>query len=119
MFNELSTGQKRLVLIARALVSKAPLLLLDEPTSNLDLGNKYRVISILRKIVNERDITVITAGHDIDLALSSDWVVAIKDGELLAMGSPDDIINEDTLSKLYGINIRVLRLNGRRLIYVE
>jgi iron complex transport system ATP-binding protein len=119
MFNELSTGQKRLVLIARALVSKAPLLLLDEPTSNLDLGNKYRVISILRKIVDERDITVITAGHDIDLALSSDWVVAIKDGELLAMGSPDDIINEDTLSKLYGINIKVLRLNGRRLIYVE
>jgi len=119
MFNELSTGQKRLVLIARALVSKAPLLLLDEPTSNLDLGNKYRVISILRKIVDERDITVITAGHDIDLALSSDWVVAIKDGELLAMGSPDDIINEDTLSKLYGINIRVLRLNGHRLIYVE
>jgi iron complex transport system ATP-binding protein len=119
MFNELSTGQKRLILIARALVSKAPLLLLDEPTSNLDLGNKYRVISILRKIVDERDITVITAGHDIDLALSSDWVVAIKDGELLAMGSPDDIINEDTLSKLYGINIRVLRLNGHRLIYVE
>jgi iron complex transport system ATP-binding protein len=119
MFNELSTGQKRLVLIARALVSKAQLLLLDEPTSNLDLGNKYRVISILRKIVDERYITVITAGHDIDLALSSDWVVAIKDGELLAMGSPDDIINEDTLSKLYGINIRVLRLNGRRLIYVE
>ncbi|KUO88988.1 MAG: ABC transporter, partial [Vulcanisaeta sp. MG_3] len=119
MFNELSTGQKRLVLIARALVSKAPLLLLDEPTSNLDLGNKYRVISILRKIVDERDITVITAGHDIDLALSSDWVVAIKDGELLAMGSTDDIINEDTLSKLYGINIRVLRLNGHRLIYVE
>jgi len=119
MFNELSTGQKRLVLIARALVSKAPLLLLDEPTSNLDLGNKYRVISILRKIVDERGITVITAGHDIDLALSSDWVVAIKDGELLAMGSPDDIINEDTLSKLYGINIRVLRLNGHRLIYVE
>jgi iron complex transport system ATP-binding protein len=119
MFNELSTGQKRLVLIARALVSKAPLLLLDEPTSNLDLGNKYRVISILRKIVNERDITVITAGHDIDLALSSDWVVAIKDGKLLAMGSPDDIINEDTLSKLYGINIKVLRLNGHRLIYVE
>jgi iron complex transport system ATP-binding protein len=119
MFNELSTGQKRLILIARALVSKAPLLLLDEPTSNLDLGNKYRVISILRKIVNERDITVITAGHDIDLALSSDWVVAIKDGELLAMGSPDDVINEDTLSKLYGINIKVLRLNGHRLIYVE
>jgi len=119
MFNELSTGQKRLVLIARALVSKAPLLLLDEPTSNLDLGNKYRVISILRKIVDKRDITVITAGHDIDLALSSDWVVAIKNGELLAMGSPDDVINEDTLSKLYGINIKVLRLNGRRLIYVE
>jgi iron complex transport system ATP-binding protein len=119
IFNELSTGQKRLVLIARALVSKAPLLLLDEPTSNLDLGNKYRVISILRKIVDERDITVITAGHDIDLALSSDWVVAIKDGELLAMGSPDDVINEDTLSKLYGINIKVLRLNGHRLIYVE
>ncbi|MGC9152576.1 MAG: ABC transporter ATP-binding protein [Vulcanisaeta sp.] len=118
-FDELSTGQKRLVLIARALASKAPLLLLDEPTSNLDLGNKYRVISILRRIVKDREVTVVTAGHDIDLAMHSDWVIAIKNGELLAMGTPGDIINDKVLSELYDIKIEVFDVGGRRFIYIR
>lgn len=119
MFDELSTGQKRLVLIARALASKAPLLLIDEPTSNLDLGNKYRVIHTLRRIVNERRVTVIAAGHDIDLALASDWVVALKDGEVMAMGAPDDIINGKVLSELYGVDVEVFDVDGHRLVYVR
>ncbi|BDR90943.1 ABC transporter [Vulcanisaeta souniana JCM 11219] len=118
-FDELSTGQKRLTLIARALSSKAPLLLLDEPTSNLDLGNKYRVILILRRVVSDRGITVIATGHDIDLALASDWVVAIRDGEVMAMGAPGDIINSKVLSELYGIDVEVLEVNGYRLIHVR
>ena len=118
-FDELSTGQKRLVLIARALASKAPLLLIDEPTSNLDLGNKYRVIHALRKIVNDKGITVITASHDIDLALASDWVVALKNGEVMAMGHPGDVINEEVLSELYGVDVKVISVDGHRLIYVH
>ena len=118
-FNELSTGQRRLVLIARALASGAPLLLLDEPTAGLDLGNKYRVINVLRRIVDERGVTVIAATHDIDLALRSDWVVAIKDGRLLAMGDPINIINEDVLSRLYGVEVRILNFNGHKIVYVD
>ena len=117
-FDELSTGQKRLVLIARALASRAPLLLMDEPTSNLDLGNKYRVINALRRIVNDKGVTVIVASHDIDLALASDWVVALRSGEVMAMGHPVDIISDEVLSKLYGINVRVISVDGHRLIYV-
>ena len=117
-FDELSTGQKRLVLIARALASGAPLLLMDEPTSNLDLGNKYRVINALRRIVDDKGVTVIVASHDIDLALASDWVVALRSGEVMAMGHPADIISDEVLSKLYGINVRVISVNGHRLIYV-
>ncbi len=118
-FDELSTGQKRLALIARALASRAPLLLLDEPTSNLDLGNKYRVILALRRVVSDRGITVIATGHDIDLALASDWVIAIRDGEVMAMGAPGDIINSKVLSELYGIDVEVLEVNGHRLIHVR
>mgnify|MGYP001772937200 CR=1 FL=1 len=118
-FDELSTGQKRLVLIARALVSGAPLLLMDEPTSNLDLGNKYRVINALRKIVNDRGVTVIVASHDIDLALASDWVVALRNGEVMAMGHPGDIISDKVLSELYGVNVKVISVDGHRLIYVH
>ena len=117
-FDELSTGQKRLVLIARALASRAPLLLMDEPTSNLDLGNKYRVINALRRIVDDKGVTVIVASHDIDLALASDWVVALRGGEVMAMGHPVDIISDEVLSKLYGINVRVISVDGHRLIYV-
>ncbi|WP_048056873.1 ABC transporter ATP-binding protein [Vulcanisaeta moutnovskia] len=118
-FDELSTGQKRLVLIARALASKASLLLLDEPTSNLDLSNKYRVILTLRRIVNDKGITVIATGHDIDLALISDWVIAIRNGDIMAMGVPGDIINSKILSELYDIDVEVLEINGHRLIYVH
>ncbi|ADN49449.1 ABC transporter ATP-binding protein [Vulcanisaeta distributa] len=117
-FDELSTGQKRLVLIARALASKAPLILMDEPTTNLDLSNKYRVIAVLRRIVNE-GITVIAAGHDIDLALASDWVVAIRNGEILAVGSPEEVISDGILSELYGINVRVVSVDGHKLVYVS
>ncbi|GAB6945005.1 ABC transporter ATP-binding protein [Vulcanisaeta sp. JCM 14467] len=117
-FDELSTGQKRLVLIARALASGAPLLLMDEPTSNLDLGNKYRVIHALRRIVNDKGVTVIAASHDIDLALASDWVVALRNGEVMAMGHPSDVISEGVLSELYGVNVKVISVDGHRLIYV-
>ncbi len=118
-FDELSTGQRRLVLIARALASGAPLLLMDEPTANLDLGNKYRVIHTLRRIVNDRGVTVIAASHDIDLALASDWVVALRNGEVMAVGPPEDIINEGVLSELYGVDVRVADIDGHRVVYIR
>ena len=118
-FDELSTGQKRLVLIARALASRAPLLLMDEPTSNLDLGNKYRVIHALRRVVNDMGVTVVAASHDIDLALASDWVVALRSGEVMAMGHPGDVINGDVLSELYGVDVEVVSVDGHRFVYVR
>ncbi|WP_054854086.1 hypothetical protein [Vulcanisaeta distributa] len=62
---------------------------------------------------------MIAAGHDIDLALASDWVVALKDGEVMAMGVPEDIINGKVLSELYGVDVEVFDVDGRRLIYVR
>lgn len=116
--DELSTGQKRLVLIARSLVSGAPLMLIDEPTSNLDLGNKYRIIRVLRGIVDERGAAVVVASHDIDVALASDWVVAVRNGELVAVGSPYDVIRDDVLSELYGVKARVVDIDGHKFAYV-
>ncbi|WP_069807373.1 ABC transporter ATP-binding protein [Vulcanisaeta thermophila] len=117
-FSELSTGQKRLVIIARAVASGARLLILDEPTSNLDLGNKYRVISTLRRLVQDLGVAIVSATHDIDLALASDLVVAIRDGRLVAVGDPASVIREDVLSSVYGVKVRIARVDGRVLVYV-
>jgi iron complex transport system ATP-binding protein len=100
-FEELSTGQKRLVLLARALATGAPIIIVDEPTANLDLGNQLRIHGILRKMANLS--TVIVASHDVELALESDLIIAIKGGRILMQGSPD-ALTPKVIAALYDID---------------
>lgn len=100
-FEELSTGQKRLVLLARALATGAPIIIVDEPTANLDLGNQLRIHWLLRKIANLS--TVIVASHDVELALESDLIVAIKGGHILMQGSPETLTPK-VIATLYDID---------------
>lgn len=104
-FGQLSDGEKQKVMIARALAQQPKLIILDEPTSHLDIKHKVEVVRILRDLVKERNITVILSLHDIDLAIKGcQTVLLIKNGEIIDQGMPEDIIKKGTISKLYDIH---------------
>lgn len=103
-YKELSDGEKQKVMIARALVQEPELIVLDEPTSHLDIKHKVEVIRILQKLVNEKHVTVILSLHDIDLALKGcQTVLLINNGQILAQGTPEEIIHSGSIQSLYGI----------------
>ncbi|MEA4960217.1 ABC transporter ATP-binding protein [Lutispora sp.] len=103
-YNELSDGEKQKVLLARALAQEPELIILDEPTTHLDVKHKLEVMAILKKLTRQKGITVILSLHDIDIALKScDRAVFVKNGEITAFGSPEAIGSNKAISELYDI----------------
>lgn len=103
-YSELSDGEKQKIMIARALVQQPELIVLDEPTSHLDVKHKVEVISILHKLCIEKGITVILSLHDIDLAIKGcQTILLVQDGKIAAQGTPEEIIKAGTIQKLYDI----------------
>lgn len=104
-FSELSDGEKQKVMIARALVQQPELIVLDEPTSHLDIKHKVEVINILQKLCLEKNITVILALHDIDIAIKGcQTILLIQDGKIVDQGIPEEVIKMGTIQNLYDIN---------------
>ncbi|MCG1025537.1 MULTISPECIES: ABC transporter ATP-binding protein [Dehalobacter] len=103
-YAELSDGEKQKVMIARALIQQPELIVLDEPTSHLDVKHKVEVISILRRLCLEKGITVVLSLHDIDLAIKGcETILLIQDGKIAAQGTPEEIIKAGTIQSLYEI----------------
>jgi len=108
-YTQLSGGELRLVLIARALAQQPKILLLDEPTSHLDFRNKAVVLHIIRDLVEKEGLSVLMSEHDPNLALMfSDKVVLMKKGRVIAYGNPREVINEKTMKELYDIDVNIL-----------
>jgi len=107
-FNELSGGQQQKVLIARALAQETGVILLDEPTSNLDIWHQIDVMEILRTLVKKRGLTALLAIHDLNMAARySDVIVMLKRGKIVAAGKPDSVLNAENLESVYGIHANV------------
>jgi iron complex transport system ATP-binding protein len=103
-FSSLSDGEKQKILIARALAQEPELIILDEPTSHLDIKHKVEILRILNRLSAVSGVTVILALHDLDIAVKNcQFVVLIKDGKVVAQGHPEDIIGKDTIGDLYSI----------------
>lgn len=110
-FNEISGGQQQKVLIARALAQDTGVILLDEPTSNLDIWHQIDVMEIIKSLMHKQGLTAIIAIHDLNIAARySDSIVMMKKGKIVAAGKPDIVLNGDNLSTIYGIeaNVRML-----------
>jgi len=111
--NELSGGQQQKVLIARAIAQDPSILLLDEPTSNLDIKHQLEVIEIIREKVMERNISAIMAVHDLNLAAKyTDRIVMMKDGKIFAAGMPDKVLTPENIRSVYGVVAEVINNNG-------
>ena len=104
-FNAISDGQRQRILLARAICQDPELIVLDEPTSFLDIKYKLELLSILRNMAKKRDITVITSLHEIDLAMKiADKIICVKGDHIYRYGAPDEIFDEDMIRKLYDID---------------
>ena len=112
---ELSGGEYQMVTLARALVQQPQILLLDEPTSHLDLSNKSHLLDILNGL-SKQGVTVVFTTHDPDsAAMIADHVILLKAGTILDAGPLSDVFTSEKLSETYNTVVEVLDVNGRRV----
>lgn len=106
-YTEISGGERQLVMIARALAQRAPLLVLDEPTAHLDIGNEVRVMSRVRALADD-GWTVLMVSHAPNHAfLYADEVVVLGDDGLCLTGRPSEVLTEKNLTAVYGVDLQV------------
>ena len=104
----LSGGQKQLAWIAMVLAQDTDVLLLDEPTTFLDLHHQLEVMEIVETLRDEREITVVVVLHDIEQAARhADTIVALRDGKIKARGPPEEVVTEQLLAEVFGIDAEV------------
>lgn len=116
-FDELSAGQHQKIMIARSLTQEPKLMLLDEPTANLDVKYQMLVMRLLRDVARLKNITVVTICHDLNVtAKYADRVVMLYDHHIYSDGTPEQVLTEENISLLYGIGCQVMELQGRPLI---
>lgn len=107
-----SGGEKQLCLIARAIAQQAKILIMDEPSASLDFGNRIRVMQTVRSLAAD-GYAVVQTTHDPEQAfLYSDRILAIHDGRVLACGTPQEVMEDDLMSKLYGIDLEIHSLHN-------
>ena len=114
--DELSGGELQKVMFARALVQEPKVLLLDEPTSSLDLKNQLEILNTVRHTVDENQIAAIFTMHDLNLALRfSDRYVLVKDGKIFKHGGKD-IITPENIKQVYDVDVNVENINGYQVV---
>ncbi len=113
---ELSGGQQQRVFIARALISQPDILVLDEPTSDVDVYHTENILHLLAEL-NQAGQTIIMSTHDVNAAAAHlPWVVCIN-RTIVAQGPPDDVFCKEILDQTYGADLVVHRQNGQLLVY--
>jgi iron complex transport system ATP-binding protein len=106
---ELSGGEWRRVILARALAQEAKVLLLDEPTAGLDLKFQQEVLHLIQSITHEQQLTTMLSIHDLNqAAVFADEIALLGNAELLAIGPPTDVLNEELIERAFGIDVRIL-----------
>ncbi len=106
IYTEISGGERQLVLIARSLAQQPKVLIMDEPTANLDFGNQIKVLLHIRKLA-DKGTTILMSTHNPDHALQfADTVAILSSGEIKSFGQPHEVVTEKNLFQLYGVNIQ-------------
>ena len=109
-FNELSGGEQQKVIIARALAQQPKILLLDEPTSNLDIKHQLEILCILKDLAQSKHCSIIVAMHDLNMASRfSDKMLMLKKGCIFAVGAPEKVLTEENIEAVYGIKAKVTK----------
>src|SRR5216683_1489034 len=108
LMNELSGGERQRAVLARALATEAEILLLDEPTANLDLAHQASMLQLVRAHCDERATAAVIVTHDVNLAAEfSDRVLLLKNGREIAVGTPRQVLNPQLLRTVFGLEVLV------------
>jgi iron complex transport system ATP-binding protein len=112
----LSGGERQLAKVARALAQRPRVLLFDEPTAHLDLNNKGRVLDMIRSMADD-GVAVVLTTHDPNAAAAvADHVVLLKEGQTVATGPVDVVLNSENLSQTYEMKVEVTSVQGRPVV---
>lgn len=115
--SRLSGGQRQRVWIAMALAQGTEILFLDEPTTYLDIRYQIEILELVKKLNREYGMTIIMVLHEINQAIYfSDQIIGLCDGKVLVQGEPDEVITEESIRALYGIELKVTRIDGRKFV---
>jgi iron complex transport system ATP-binding protein len=116
-YTQLSSGERRLVLIARALAQHSDILVLDEPTTFLDPKHETGLMDLVRKLAVEKKKTVLVTLHNLDVAVKySDMLVFLKEGRVVSAGRPDETLTAELLERVYDIPMSIFEHAGRKFI---
>ncbi len=120
-YNELSAGQHQRVSLARGLVQETDIMILDEPTANLDVKHQVYVTQMLRALADEEGKLIIMICHDLNIAAryASRIIVMSPPGVIDCVGEPNDVIREDVIRRIYGIDCEVARYENRPLVILK
>ncbi len=119
-YGEISGGEQRKTLIARAMVQRPDILLLDEPTANLDLGWRERIVELVGDLYRATTMTVLLVCHELEvLPPGCARVAVLREGRLMAEGPPEDVLTSELLRSMYGPGVAVLHRAGRWAVIPE
>ncbi|MDP6045966.1 MAG: ABC transporter ATP-binding protein [Phycisphaerae bacterium] len=120
MLDELSGGEAQCVMVARALAQQPSVMLLDEPTSHLDIANQLKIYRMMRRLADDWQMAVICVSHDINLAARfADELVLMRHGRVVAGGSVEQVIDREILAETYGVQIDLIESPGSTIPIVQ
>ena len=119
LFRNLSTGQQQRVLLARALATDPDVLVLDEPSVGMDVGSEAAIVDFLRDLNRQRRVTILIVTHLLPIVLNLASTIMLMNAGAILQGSVDDVLQEDRLTALYGVPVRLGVVAGQRTLVVE
>ena len=119
LLGHLSGGEQQRVLLARALAQETPVLLLDEPTTHLDLRHQIHILALVQRLAREERLAVVMVLHDLNLAARfGDRVALLHQGALVAEGPPEAVLTAERIAQVYGLPVRIVHLPGSEAPWV-
>lgn len=119
LLGHLSGGEQQRVLLARALAQETPVLLLDEPTTHLDLRHQVHILALVQRLARQENLAVLMTIHDLNLAARfAQQVALLHQGRLVQQGPPAAVLTSERLAQIYGLPVQVLRLPGQEAPWI-
>jgi len=116
LFRTLSTGQQQRVLLAKGLSTSPDMLVLDEPTVGMDVAGETAIIEFLRGVNRQHGVTILLVTHLLPLVINLATSMMLMSGDSVLHGPIDDVLQEDRLTRLYGVHVRVGSVDGQRTV---